>query len=125
MRPIVADHTSIKQGLEGIDRDQLECRLVLGFDASCVKCSGLADRLRSAAGRHIEVMPLASPSMHRWREKVLGDDAAWAPTLVRIVEDEPSAGWTGWRIAPELTQRLGPSRSARLVRFMARMPRTS
>ncbi|RCS63568.1 hypothetical protein, partial [Brachybacterium alimentarium] len=45
-------------------------RLVLGFDASCGKCSSMARQLKSDAGSALDVLPLSNPEMHRWRHDV-------------------------------------------------------
>ena len=74
-------------------------RLVLGFDAGCMTCSGLAKRLEDRVGDRIEVRSLNDPVMDHWRREVFGEDAPWAPTLVEVEHGEVRA-WTGIRMAP-------------------------
>jgi hypothetical protein len=47
-------------------------RLILGFDAGCMACSELAERVEEYAGDKLEVMSLHAPRMQRWRKDALG-----------------------------------------------------
>lgn len=82
----------------------------LGFDASCSYCSSMAESLAREVGDLVTVLPLADERMRRWRNQVWGDDAPWAPTLVRVSDEQPKA-WTGWKIAPVLTKEVGPQKA--------------
>ncbi|CAA9405816.1 MAG: hypothetical protein AVDCRST_MAG22-1553 [uncultured Rubrobacteraceae bacterium] len=50
-------------------------RLVLGFDAGCMTCSGLARRIEATVGDRLEVRSLTDPQVEHWREQALGEDA--------------------------------------------------
>ncbi|MDQ3303712.1 MAG: hypothetical protein M3518_10235 [Actinomycetota bacterium] len=50
-------------------------RLVLGFDAGCMTCSGLAKRIDERVGDKLEIRSLNDPVMQRWRGEVFGEDA--------------------------------------------------
>jgi hypothetical protein len=52
--------------------------------------------------------------MARHRATVFGDQAPWAPTLVRVQDDRVDA-WTGWRMGAALVQALGVAGSARVL----------
>jgi len=44
--------------------------LVLGFDAGCMTCSGLAKSIEEAVGGRLEVRSLSDPTMEHWRRDV-------------------------------------------------------
>lgn len=92
-------------------------RFVLGFDAACVKCSNLAGDLEQIVGDRLDVVPLTSPDMRRWRREALGADAPWAPTLVRVRTDSVDA-WPGWRMGPVLTRHLGSRGTMRVLTLL-------
>ncbi|NYE47541.1 hypothetical protein HDA32_002661 [Spinactinospora alkalitolerans] len=52
--------------------------------------------------------------MRKWRQQALGDDAPWAPTLVRATDDTVEA-WTGWQIAPVLSRHLDAKTTWRVL----------
>ena len=81
-------------------------RLVLGFDAGCTTCSGLAKKIRDAVGDRLEIRSLNDPMMQHWRNEVFGDDAPWAPTLVEV-SGGPVRAWTGRRMSLVLARKLG------------------
>lgn len=81
-------------------------RLVLGFDAGCMACGGLARRIEERVGERLEVRSLHEPQVELWRKQALGDDAPWAPTLIEI--DGPVVrAWTGARMSVKLANALG------------------
>ncbi|MBR8742629.1 hypothetical protein [Nocardiopsis sp. MG754419] len=88
--------------------------LYLGYDASCIDCSNIARSIRREAGRHIEVISLRSQQMREWRQDALGDEAPWAPTLVRVADGKVQA-WTGWQIAPVLARHLDTRTTWRIL----------
>jgi hypothetical protein len=92
-------------------------RLVLGFDAGCMTCSGLAERIEDRVGNRIEVRSLNDPFMARWREQALGKDAPWVPTLVEVEGDEIRA-WTGIRMGARLSRVLGPVATWRMMQVL-------
>lgn len=83
-------------------------RLVLGFDAGCITCIGLAKRIEATVGDRLEVRSLSDPAMEHWRVQALGEDAPWAPTLIEVDADRVKA-WTGLRVGIALSRRLGPA----------------
>ena len=58
--------------LQGTQRTS-DTRLVLGFDASCGKCSSMAKQLKSDVGSAVDVLPLNNPQMKEWRTDVFSD----------------------------------------------------
>ena len=49
--------------------------LVLGFDAGCMTCSGLAKGIEEAVGAKLELRSLTDPQVEHWRRDVFGEDA--------------------------------------------------
>jgi hypothetical protein len=92
-------------------------RLVLGFDAGCMTCSGLAKRIEDRVGDKIEVRSLNDPAMDHWRREVFGEDAPWAPTLVEIEHGRVKA-WTGVRMGARLSRVLGPVATWRMMQVL-------
>ena len=101
----------IRAGSEG-DR-----RLVLGFDAGCATCSDLALRLRQEVGEEIEVLSLGDSQVEGWRERALGEDAPWAPTLFEVRGDDVEA-WTGWRMGAHLARLIGTGATWRVMQVL-------
>ncbi len=96
------------------DRD---VRLVLGFDAGCMTCSDLARRLRDQIGEKIEVLSLRDPQVQDWRERALGEDAPWAPTLLEVRGNSVRA-WTGWRMGAHMARVLGTTATWRVMQVL-------
>lgn len=85
----------------------VETRLVLGFDAGCTACSGLARQIEEKVGDKLEVVSLLDPEMGHWRKQALGENAPWAPTLVEVKSGKVRA-WTGLSMGVALSRKLGP-----------------
>lgn len=83
-----------------------ERRLVLGFDAGCMTCSGLAKRIKEQVSDKLEVRSLHDTHVKDWREQALGEEAPWAPTLIEIESGKVRA-WTGWRMGVHLNRSIG------------------
>lgn len=81
-------------------------RLVLGFDAGCCTCTGIAKRIEERVGDKLEVMSLRSPQIEEWRKKALGENAPWTPTLFEV-EGTKVRAWTGWRMGVQLRRSIG------------------
>lgn len=92
-------------------------RLVLGFDAGCATCSGLAKNIQREVGDEIEVRGLSEPAMERWRKNVFGEDAPWVPTLVEISDGNAQA-WIGWRMAARMARLLGTRATWRVMQVL-------
>ena len=92
-------------------------RLVLGFDAGCMTCGGLAKSIDEAVGDRLEVRSLSDPTMERWRRETFGEDAPWAPTLVEI-DGSMVRAWTGVRMGAHLARRLGPAATWRVAKIL-------
>jgi hypothetical protein len=92
-------------------------RLVLGFDAGCMACSGLAKRIEDRVGDKMEVRSLHDPAMHHWRREAFGEDAPWAPTLVEVEHGRVRA-WTGVRMGARLSRVLGPVATWRMMQVL-------
>lgn len=92
-------------------------RLVLGFDAGCMKCSEMAGRIEEAVGDRLEVKSLRDPQVEHWRKQALGEDAPWAPTLVEVGGGEVRA-WTGLRMGARMSRILGPLATWRVMQVI-------
>lgn len=92
-------------------------RLVLGFDAGCMACSQLAEKIEEAVGEKLETASLADPRMTEWRRQALGEDAPWAPTLVEVADGEVRA-WIGIMMGARLVRKLGPAATLKVVRVL-------
>src|SRR5918994_1677836 len=92
-------------------------RLVLGFDAGCMTCSRLAERIEDRVGDRIEIRSLNDPAMAHWRREALGENAPWAPTLVEVEPGKVRA-WTGARMAARLSRVLGPVATWRMMQVL-------
>ncbi len=95
-------------------------RLVLGFDAGCVTCGGLAKGIEEAVGDRLEIRNLNDPMMRHWRRQALGKNAPWAPTLVEVNGSVVKA-WTGVRMGAHLARKLGPAATWRLAKILGEM----
>lgn len=96
-------------------------RLVLGFDAGCLACSELARRIEEQVGEKLEIRSLRNPQVREWRERALGDDAPWAPTLIEVKEPTEVRAWTGRSMALPLGRLLGPARTWRVMQVIGEM----
>jgi hypothetical protein len=92
-------------------------RLVLGFDAGCTTCSGLAKRIEERVGDRLEIRSLNDPTMDHWRKEALGEEAPWAPTLVEL-NGGPVKAWTGLRMGARLSRVLGPVATWRIMQVL-------
>lgn len=92
-------------------------RLVLGFDARCTRCAGLASIIRRCAGDRLEVGDLRSARARRWRERALGHDAPWVPTLFEVRGGDVRA-WSGIEMGLVLAHRLGPADGLKVLRAL-------
>ena len=92
-------------------------KLVLGFDAGCMTCSELARKIEEEVGDKLEVRSLHDPQMVHWREQALGEDAPWAPTLVKLEGAEVKA-WTGLKMGIALSRHLGAVSTWRVMQLI-------
>ena len=97
--------------------------LVLGFDAGCTTCSGLAARVAEAVGEHLEIRPLNDPQVENWRRRAFGKNAPWVPTLIEVKSTSVKA-WTGVRMAVALSRRLGPAATWRVMQVLGDVHQT-
>lgn len=93
-------------------------RLVLGFDGGCATCSDLAQKISQGVGDRLEVRSLHHPQVEHWREKALGKDAPWVPTLFEVGGAGEVRAWTGSRLALRLALVLGPVSTWRTMRIL-------
>ncbi len=99
-------------------------RWVLAFDATCGTCKDIAHAVGRACRGKLEVLPLADDEVRRLRSLAMGPDPAWTPTLLRIDGDRVRA-WTGAAMTLQLTRRLGPADSVRVVHALGALRRRS
>ena len=92
-------------------------RLVLGVDAGCMTCSGLARSIEEAVGDKLELRSLTDPGVEHWRKQVLDENAPWVPTLVEV-NGSVVRDWTGVRMGAHLARRLGPAATWRVAEIL-------
>lgn len=108
--------------------EERRTRWVLSFDASCGTCKQIAGAVAVASGERLEVLPLADPDVVRWRERAMGADRVRRPTLLRVTGTEPDVqvrAWTGARMCVQLTRRLGPRSTLRVLQGLGELRRQS
>ncbi|WP_163505214.1 bacteriocin fulvocin C-related protein [Fodinicola acaciae] len=91
---------------------------ILAYDDDCGMCTEVSIRVREAAGSRLTLAGLTDRRIGELRQRALGDSAVWAPTLL-AVDGEHVRAWTGRALARRLALRLGPVRSARVLRSLA------
>lgn len=82
-------------------------RWILGFDGGCGTCGYLAQELVELSGGKLTAQSLHSFEVQAWRERTLGPDAPWVPTLFAVEGDEVRA-WTGNGLIARLARLVGP-----------------
>lgn len=95
---------------------------ILAFDATCGTCREISAAVDDACDGRLDVRPLADQDVRAWRDRALGADAEWAPTLLRVDGDRVRA-WTGAAMSVPLARRLGPVASVRVVTALGRLRR--
>lgn len=110
-------------------------RWVLAFDDGCGTCREISAVVRNASQGRLDVAPLRSPEVERWRALHFGAEPPWAPTLFRLSAasgpqeaeepDEPTVlgAWTGPRMAAPLLRVLGPRSAWRVLHALGRLRR--
>ncbi|NGO47346.1 bacteriocin fulvocin C-related protein [Streptomyces ureilyticus] len=88
---------------------------ILAFDASCCKCSKVAQQVQQSSGDKLDIKPLSDPEVTAWRTQALGDNAPFAPTLIRLEEGGKARAWTGFAMAARMATLLGPRSTLRLM----------
>lgn len=98
----------------------------LGFDGDCATCTKMAHDLEALSAGRLTARNLRDPEVQGWRERALGPDAPWTPTLFRVDGDKVRA-WTGRGMARELVRVLGPRRAFQAMRLFddVSMPATT
>ena len=91
-----------------------ESRWMLAYDATCATCRSISRLVETACDGRLRVVPLGRLEVREWRAQALGDQARWAPTLLRVEGDEVRA-WLGPGMAVPLIRRLGPRTTIRVV----------
>jgi hypothetical protein len=95
-------------------------RRILAFDSSCGGCRQLSDAVARACGDRLDVLPLTHPDVVGWRERALGPDAPFAPTLLEVTEGTVRA-WRGRALAARLVRSLGPRTTLDVLRALGRL----
>lgn len=93
---------------------------VLAFDASCGTCRFLAETVARECGEKLSIRPLNDEDVSRWRREAFGAEPPWAPTLIRV-QNEQVRAWTGPGMAIPLARRLGPRSTIRLLRILGEL----
>lgn len=91
--------------------------LILGYAGGCSTCADLARRIEDRTGHRLKVRNLQDKQVAEWREKALGDNAPWAPTLFEV-RGEGVQAWTGLRMAAVLGRALGPYDSWQVLQVL-------
>jgi hypothetical protein len=93
---------------------------MLAYDASCGTCRSISHSVAQACGGRLIVVPLGRREVRAWRAQALGDEAPWAPTLLRV-DDNGVDAWTGPAMALPLVRRIGPRAVFRVVYALGRL----
>ncbi|MFL6145196.1 MAG: bacteriocin fulvocin C-related protein [Labedaea sp.] len=101
-----------------------EMRWVLAFDGSCGYCREVSRAVSQACAGKLEVMPLASGDVRKWREQSVADPTRRTPTLLRVQEANVRA-WTGAGMVVPLTRHLGIRSTVAVVIALGRMRRNA
>lgn len=96
-------------------------RWVLGFDAGCTTCNGLARRIEDLAAGGLTVQGLRDPDVRAWRQQVFGAEASWTPTLFAVTDTTVRA-WTGPGMIWRVVRLLGPGKAWHILRALATLP---
>ncbi|MFE7853381.1 bacteriocin fulvocin C-related protein [Streptomyces sp. NPDC057403] len=105
---------------------------MLAFDASCAACRAVSSIVFNACDGRLEVVALGRADVTAWRERALGPDAPWAPSLLAVepadddashssvpdTDARPVRAWTGASMALPLLRRLGPRAALRVLRAL-------
>lgn len=94
-------------------------RWILAFDQGCSACRDIIGSVQAAAGGKLEARGLNDPEVHELRHQAMGESPPWAPTLLHT-DSASVRAWTGPAMSVRLARLLGPVRSARVVRAIAR-----
>jgi len=98
---------------------------VLAYDVHCGECSGLAEEVARISDGRIACRSLAAPDIQGLRERALGVDSPFVPTLLRVVADDDVTAWTGSGLAVRLGRLLGPVKAARVLRVIGEQARSN
>lgn len=102
---------------------------ILAFDTGCTACRDIAGQVQKVAGDAITVAGLTDPRVQDYRQRALGPEAPWVPTLIAVqnIQDDTGMGqeiavraWTGRAMSARLTRLLGPRRSLQVARAIQR-----
>lgn len=94
--------------------------LILGFDAGCSSCSGIATRIEERVGDKLVIRNLRDLELMEWRREALGEAAPWAPTLFEV-EGGKVRAWVGMKMGLALSRRLGPKDTWRVMQLLGEM----
>jgi hypothetical protein len=115
--PVTGPHCQLEEAMSKVG-----ARWVLAFDASCGTCRTVSHAIGQACNGKLEVLPLDHPEVRSWRQEILGSEAPWAPTLMRLRGTDVHA-WTGAGMGLQLTRSLGPRSTLRVLRSLGRLHR--
>ncbi|MFF3755239.1 bacteriocin fulvocin C-related protein [Streptomyces sp. NPDC002018] len=99
-----------------------DARWILAFDASCATCRKVSDAVARASGDRLDVLPLSHPEVQQLRERGLGKDAPWRPTLL-LVRGSTLRAWTGPTLGLHLVRCLGPRSTVRVLQALGDLKR--
>lgn len=97
----------------------------LGYDSGCSSCTGIARVVENETHGSITVVPLVDPRMKKWRTELLGEDPRWAPTLVRVDDENgtPQKAWVGSAIGHALLKNNGLKVSFKVLASIGELTR--
>lgn len=90
-----------------MNREDRNSQWVLGFDGGCSTCLLIAERIVELSSGRIVARNLYASDVRSWRERALGVDAPWLPTLLRVEDDDRVQAWIGPAMALRLGQIIG------------------
>jgi hypothetical protein len=99
-------------------------RWILAFNASCGTCRAISERVAQACDRKLEVLPLTDAKVEQWRKQALGQEAPWAPTLLKIASQGTQVrAWTGPAMGIWLVRRLGLRSTMQVLAALGQLQR--
>ncbi|WP_125728252.1 bacteriocin fulvocin C-related protein [Kibdelosporangium aridum] len=87
---------------------------ILAFDADCHFCRDVIDRIQASANGALTIAGLKERHIQELRERVLGQEPVWAPTLL-AVDGENVRAWTGAALSVRMARLLGVRGSLRVA----------
>jgi hypothetical protein len=91
---------------------------ILAYNNACGACTDMARQIEALAEGRLTVRSLRAPEVRAWRQRTLGPQAPWTPTLLRV-EGERVRAWIHGGMVWQLARLLGPGKMVPIARLLA------